>query len=203
MYKNRYRDENHSQSKLIILEGLDRVGKDTQQSLIIKNISNLVFHKLHYSSLPFKDDIQAHTEYSKRMYTEMFKMMLAFKDLNFNVIFNRSHLGETVYSPLYRGYSGDYVFDIESEYVNDLRENLFLITLVNDPHIIWDRNDGNSFHTNEEEIRAEVDGFIRAHRLSKIRNKLMINVGTMSANEVSNIIIDFILNSVQSVLDVK
>ena len=36
-------------------------------------------------------------------------------DLDINLIFNRSHLGESVYSPLYRGYSGDFVFDIVVE----------------------------------------------------------------------------------------
>jgi hypothetical protein len=126
------------------------------------------------------------------MYEDMFKMMVLCKDQDINIIFNRSHLGESIYSPLYRGYSGDYVFDIEKGFVNTLRENLYLITLTNDPHTIWSRDDGKSFYKNEEGIKAEVDGFIRAHRLSKIKNKLLLNVGTMSADEVSKIIIEFL-----------
>ena len=47
-------------SKFIIIEGTDNVGKDTQQDLIIERLENLVFHKLHYSSLPFRDDKQLH-----------------------------------------------------------------------------------------------------------------------------------------------
>ena len=185
-------------SKFIILEGPDRVGKDTQQDLIIKNMSDYVFNKLHYSSLPFKDDIKKHTTYSKELYESMFLLMmkskLVFKngDSDINLIFNRSHLGETVYSPLYRGYSGDYVFDIEKKFTKALREDLYLITLTNDPHTILKRDDGKSFYGNEEEVKAEVDGFKRAHRLSTIKNKLHINVGTMSAIEVSNIIIEFL-----------
>lgn len=179
-------------SKFIIIEGTDNTGKDTQQNLIIQNLKDIVFHKIHYSSLPFKDDINMHTSYSKKMYEDMFKMMMLCKDKDINIIFNRSHLGESIYSPLYRGYSGDYVFEIEKEFVNVLRENLYLITLTNDPHTIWNRDDGKSFYKNEEEIRAEVDGFIRAHRLSKIKNKLLLNIGTMSADEVSKIIIEFI-----------
>ena len=179
-------------SKFIIIEGTDNTGKDTQQNLIIEKLNELVFHKVHYSSLPFKDDTDKHTTYSKQMYTDMFRMMMELKDKGINVIFNRSHLGETVYSPLYRGYSGDYVFDIEKQYVNALRENLYLITLTNDAHIIMDRDDGKSFYTNEEEVKAEIDGFNRAHRLSKIKNKLMINIGTMSAEDISKIIIDFL-----------
>jgi thymidylate kinase len=179
-------------SKFIIIEGTDNTGKDTQQNLIIEKLNELVFHKVHYSSLPFKDDTDKHTAYSKQMYTDMFRMMMELKDKGINVIFNRSHLGETVYSPLYRGYSGDYVFDIEKQYVNALRENLYLITLTNDAHIIMDRDDGKSFYTNEEEVKAEIDGFNRAHRLSKIKNKLMINIGTMGAEDISKIIIDFL-----------
>jgi len=145
----------------------------------------------HYFNLPFKDDLEKHKDYSVKMYNQMFNIMKE-APKNVNYIFNRSHLGETVYSPLYRGYSGDYVFDIEKHYVNTLRENLYLITLTNDAHIIMDRDDGKSFYTNEEEVKAEIDGFNRAYRLSKIKNKLMINIGTMSAEDISKIIIDFL-----------
>ena len=185
-------------SKFIIIEGTDNVGKDTQQDLIIKNMSNHVFHKLHYSSLPFKDDKDKHAAYSKDLYETMFQLMIKSKsaetedDLDINIIFNRSHLGESIYSPLYRGYSGDYVFDIEKKYTKALREELYLITLVNDPHTILKRDDGKSFYGNEEEVKAKVDGFTRAHRKSTIKNKLLVNVGTMSAIEVSNILIEFL-----------
>jgi thymidylate kinase len=185
-------------SKFIIIEGTDNVGKDTQQDLIIKNMSDHVFHKLHYSSLPFKDDKDKHASYSKELYEIMFQLMMKSKlgsnkgDLDINLIFNRSHLGESVYSPLYRGYSGDYIFDIEKKYTKALREELYLITLVNDPHTILKRDDGKSFYGNEEEVKAEVDGFTRAHRKSTIKNKLLVNVGTMSAIEVSNILIEFL-----------
>ena len=181
-------------SKFIIIEGTDNTGKDTQQNLIIEKLHNLVFHKLHYSSLPFKDDVEKHVKYSTQMYDDMFKMMLNNNEDNINMIFNRSHLGESVYSPLYRGYSGDYIFDIEKKYAEKLRSKLYLITLTNDPHTILKRDDGKSFYGTEEEVKAEIDGFNRAHRLSKIKNKLLINIGTMSAEEVSHIIVDFLMH---------
>tara|TARA_B100001094_G_C18096985_1_gene753526 strand:- start:393 stop:1004 length:612 start_codon:yes stop_codon:yes gene_type:complete len=185
-------------SKFIIIEGTDNVGKDTQQNLIIERMDNHVFHKLHYSSLPFRDDKNLHATYSKKMYDGMFKLMMKSKlaeqkdDEPINLIFNRSHLGETVYSPLYRGYSGDYVFDIEKKYTKALREDLYLITLTNTPHNILKRDDGKSFYGNEEEVKAEVDGFKRAHKLSTIKNKLHVDVGNMSALEVSHIITAFL-----------
>ena len=124
----------------------------------------------------------------------MFQLMVMSKDKDINFIFNRSHLGESVYAPLYREYSGDYIFDIEKKYVNQLRQELYLITLSNDPQTILKRDDGLSFYGNEEEVKAEIDGFNRAHRKSKIKNKLLLNIGTMSAEEVSNIIIDFLMH---------
>lgn len=186
-------------SNLIIIEGSDNTGKSTQANLIIKNLKDRVFQKLHYSSLPFKDDVGLHVTYSTRLYDDMFKLMIALRDNDINAIFDRSHLGESIYSPLYRQYSGDYVFDIEEKYVNELKKNLFLITLVNEPSTILRRDDGLSFYKNEEGVRAEVDGFIRAHRKSKIKNKLLLNVGTMSADEVCAIILNFIGESEQSI----
>lgn len=178
-------------SKLIIIEGCDNTGKDTQQNLIIKELKNLVFQKMHYSSLPFNES-DDHIKYSSKLYDDMFKLMLYAKDNDTNIIFNRSHLGETVYSPFYRGYSGDYVFDIESKYVNDLKDNLYLITLVNDPKIILSRDDGKSYYQNVKDIEKEVSQFKRAHRKSKITNKLLINIGTMNADAVSKIIMSFL-----------
>tara|TARA_R110001592_G_scaffold162601_1_gene396200 strand:+ start:8648 stop:9235 length:588 start_codon:yes stop_codon:yes gene_type:complete len=178
-------------SKFVIIEGPDRVGKDTQQDMIIKNSHNKAFHKLHYTSVPFKGEAAA--TYSARMYTDMFNIMSALKDKNINIIFNRSHLGESIYAPLYRGYSGDYVFDIERRYASSLRENLYLITLVNDTKTLIERDDGNSLYDGlEESLRAEIDGFTRAHRKSKIKNKLLLNVGSMTAFEVSTVIKDFL-----------
>ena len=180
-------------SKLIIIEGCDNTGKDTQQNLIIKKLNDLVFQKLHYSSIPLKDS-DAHIKYSSKLYDDMFKLMLFAKDNNINAIFNRSHIGETVYSPFYRGYSGDYVFDIESKYVNELKDDLYLITLVNDPEIILSRDDGKSYYQNTKDIEKEVTQFKRAHRQSKIKNKLLINIGTMDAESVSRLIMSFIVS---------
>jgi len=182
-------------SKFIIIEGTDNSGKSTQAELLIKNLNNLIFHKVHYSSLPFKEDKRKNQEYSLRMYNDMFRIMKDLQGSNVNIIFDRSHLGESVYAPLYRGYSGDYVFNIEQGYIKDLKHDLYLITLVNDPTTIYNRDDGKSFYKNEEGVRAEVEGFQVAHRKSNIKNKLLINVGSMGADEVNQVILNFIKTS--------
>jgi len=175
----------------IILEAPDRCGKDTQQELIIKNMPDRVFHKMHYSALPFKDR-EKHITHSSQLYDQLLRSMLAFSEQGISAIFNRSYLSETIYAPLYRGYSGDYVFDIEKRYTTQLADQLYLITMVNDPAILMSRDDGKSQHGSLEDIQAEVDGFVRAHHKSSIKNKLLIDVKDMSPEEVSAVIIQFL-----------
>ena len=174
----------------IILEGPDRCGKDTQQNLIVKNISHRVFHKLHYSALPFQDK-EKHIMYSTKLYDEMFKNMSALSTYNINAIFNRSYLSESVYAPLYRNYNGDYVFDIEKKHRN-LLDKIYLITMINQPETLNNRDDGNSQSNNIEDITAEIDGFVRSHHKSLIKNKLLLDTKNMKADEVSNIISQFL-----------
>mgnify|MGYP001604990102 CR=1 FL=1 len=179
---------------IIVIEGTDNTGKDTQQKLIIKNFSDLTFHCFHYSSLPFKDKIK-HIEYSTLMYDDMFSLIkdnLDKTDRNF--IFNRSHLGEAVYSPLYRDYSGDYVFDIEEKWIDDLKDHIYLIVLTNDPKTILKRDDGLSFYKDEKGVQNEIELFEKAFDKSKIKNKILINVGDKNAEEVGMIIEKFIKN---------
>jgi thymidylate kinase len=180
-------------NKYIIIEGPDRVGKDTQQKLIMKNFPFLQFQTLHYSTLPFKSP-EFYQQYSSAMYEDMFKMMTSLKGTGVNLILNRSHLGESVYSPLYRNYSGDYVFELEWKYTKELEDNLYLITLIEDPLSLSKRDDGLSFSSSASDIEKEVYLFYKAHDLSTIKNKILINIESKNADEVSQIIKKFIDN---------
>lgn len=180
--------------KYIIFEGLDRCGKDTQIGLVQKSFSAETFHVFHYSKIPLNTP-EENREYSERMYRDMFEIMKENKGKSRNFIFNRSHIGESVYSPLYRNYLGDYVFDIERENVEDLNESLYLIVLVNDPKILISREDGDSLSKSEEDIENEKKMFERAFFESKIKNKILIDCGVDSPTEIAQIIQNFILDT--------
>lgn len=177
--------------KYVIFEGLDRCGKDTQIGLIQKSFSNETFHVFHYSKIPLETPEESR-EYSERMYRDMFEIMKENKGKNRNFIFNRSHIGESVYAPLYRRYLGDYIFDIESENIEDLNENLYLVVLVNNPKILISREDGDSLSKGEEDIENEKQMFERAFYESKIKNKILIDCGVDSPVQIAKIIKDFI-----------
>ena len=180
--------------KYIIFEGLDRCGKDTQIGLVQKSFSSETFHVFHYSKIPLNTP-EENREYSERMYRDMFEIMKENKGKSRNFIFNRSHIGESVYSPLYRNYLGDYVFDIENEHIEDLNENLYLVVLVNDPKILISREDGDSLSKSVEDIENEKKMFERAYFESKIKNKILIDCGVDSPTEISQKIEGFILDT--------
>jgi thymidylate kinase len=180
--------------KYIIIEGMDRCGKDTQIGLIQKKFKNETFHVFHYAKVPFKTQGD-HINYNTRLYKDMFLVMFESLGSKRNFIFNRSHLGESVYSPRYRGYDGDYVFDIEKSYVNTMKDQLIMIVLVNTPEILLEREDGNSLANKIDDVIYEREAFIRGYEKSGIQNKKLIECGTKSIEQIHNEIIEFIHKS--------
>lgn len=176
----------------IIVEGVDRVGKDTQIALLKRSLyPKYVFQTLHYSKVPFDNDIM-NIEYSEKLYNDMFRLM-SNSDINF--IVNRSHIGEMVYGPLYRNYSGEYVLELERAYMNDkkLWDNIVLITMVNSPENIKDREDGNSLSNSDiKKMKIEKGLFMKAHDKSYIENKLIIDCKDYSIEHIHGQIMNFI-----------
>lgn len=172
--------------KFVIIEGPDRVGKDTQSKLLqLKMIKErLPIHMLHYSGVKGLSKEKA-KEYSKLMYDDMFSIIYeAFKSQR-SLILNRSHIGESVYSPMYRDYDGDYVFDLEKENNgSDFWVHIFLVVLIDKPENLIKRDDGDSYSIDLEKKQEEINRFIGAVRKSTIKFKKLININNMSIDDV-------------------
>lgn len=197
-------------NKIIILEGPDNTGKDTQQKLIIKNLykqNGLVFQTHHFSNCSFTTK-KDHIAYSKQMYTDMFRTIREYCNQEISAIFNRSHIGEAVYSPLYRGYNGDYVFRIEKlfkdsatthyidgkKYVDKILDNVYLIVFVGDKNVIFSRDDKLSFYKDADGVQKERELFERAFEKSIIPHKCIIDVTGKNIDEVNRIVMKFLEN---------
>lgn len=194
----------------IIVEGPDRVGKDTLIKGLINSLleNSLVCgekfpccHTLHYSNVKLPD--KACLDYSKTLYRDMFDMMIKNKD-NRVLFFNRAHLGEAVYGPIYRGYSGDFVFDIEEDYKDLLDENTAVIGLYSKDWVtLWDRKDDKSLSGNNIElIEKENQMFRRAFDMSRLKNVYMIDVSDLLKEDVLNEALNY-LNGIYRVKDLK
>lgn len=165
------------------IEGLDRLGKST----LIEGIRNQLgyFEVIHFSK-PQKLDVYERAarvdgvpdgrQSAWHYQSEGFRNSMLLTNCGARIIFDRWHLGEVVYSPLYRGYSGDYVFEQEVNAGLHRNCNLRLILLTEDfdaaNHFVDDGESlGPSSKRAEEQTR-----FVEAFNRSAIRDKRIICV---------------------------
>jgi len=153
------------------LEGTDRLGKDTLVRNILKKRG--YHHVVHYSKpiecelYPGPDKLKS---YQAESFAAGFRLM---SRSEIPIIFNRFHLGEVVYSPLYRKYSGDYVYDMEIAYGAGQMSHVKLVLLTtSDWSLIIDDGNSHDFSRREEEQEAFKSAFAR----SKIKNKIIMDV---------------------------
>ena len=169
------------------IEGLDRLGKST----LVQGIRNkLGYYEVIHFGKPQLLDAYKNTyrasydgeqipknsvtafEYQRASFLN--SMLLARSGAR--IIFDRWHLGEAVYSPMYRGYDGNYVFDQEISTGVNLRNDIRLILLTEDfeyaKHFI---DDGESLGPVEKR-EEEQNRFIEAFERSTIRDKRIVCV---------------------------
>lgn len=179
----------------IILCGLDRCGKSTISKMIQNRLYSQSLRPVlctHYSNI--KSTKYSVREVSEAHYHGGFELIK--QSINDrHVIFDRFHLGEYVYSPLYRGYDGSYVFDLEKQY-KDFLSTTYLITLTDSYENLIKRDDGLSHSTNKADMDNERNRFIEAHNKSIIKNKLHVDLEGLTEKLVQQKVLDFIFDPV-------
>jgi len=170
---------------VICVEGPDRCGKSSQIKLLWKwldkQATDFPIMNLHFSGRQEKEDSEVNFE-------TMFNIIDRFEYSCF--ILDRSHIGEAVYAQKYRGYSGDYVFDMEESF--NLRD-FFLFTFIDEPENILRREDGDSLSEGKlENIKSEIEAFKNATLMSNIPRKLVINIAGKSIEQVHNLVIEYL-----------
>lgn len=162
-----------------LIDGIDRLGK----SSLIKRIQDeLGYHLvIHYDKpqvlMSYRyettDDNSARQVYQQQANLQMFSLMTT----KVPIIFDRTHLGEMVYAPLYRKYSGEYVYNLEKQFVDDhkftemMNVRLILLTSSNTEML---QDDGLSFDPTKK--NEEQDLFINAFHQSNLTNKVIVDV---------------------------
>ena len=148
----------------IIVEGIDRIGKDT----FIEKLHDWFGYQVIHSGKPKKSKAfgYSYQKYQEYYFTFWFNVM---KDTNPGFIFNRFHLGEFVYSPLYREYDpGEYLYELEKPVVD---KTCLVLLYTTDFSIITD--DGNSFDFTKKEQEQKM--FIDSFKKSNLK-KFMLQV---------------------------
>ena len=171
----------------ILVEGLDRLGKSTLVESIQQELG--YFQVIHFGKpqkLKYYEKITTSLEgirpdesaeinplfqYQFASFKNMFELLRS----DARIISDRAHLGECVYSPIYRNYSGDYVYDLERKYGMGDNWDARLILLTEDfataKHFV---DDGLSFDVTKRE--QEQNLFLEAFEKSIIRDKRIVCV---------------------------
>lgn len=192
-------DENGLPIKFLI-DGIDRLGKSTlieriQQELgyhlvihydkpkvleyylkIVKEIKKANIDDLDplfAKNINLSDENLARLFYQENANRGMFDLLKT----DTPMIFDRTHLGELVYAPLYRKYSGEYVYEMEKEFITDRpytsgdNVRLILLTSSNTEMLV---DDGLSFDPSKKAEEQEL--FIQAFNKSNLINKVIVDV---------------------------
>jgi thymidylate kinase len=192
--------------KHIIIEGGDRLGKDT----LIKNLCNHFQYRnvtiRHFDKPPKGMNPKETLDFQFSVFYKEFefaRQMHEFLDLDSYgyheniIIWNRAHLGEYVYSQMFRGVSRrDVASRIKTLEERNLRDNQYLITLTASPKFFLDQEDGESFSQNLDQKTKELQLFKEIHALSLIEHKKLIKVNEGSnyrgKEEIFNEVLKFI-----------
>ncbi|MGN6298549.1 MAG: hypothetical protein ACTHM7_17285 [Ginsengibacter sp.] len=162
-----------------IFEGMDNCLKDTLIQLFRATLSPQT-QLLKYNSPP--DGVSNVELWQKAHFEDMFDLIKTTLDNGSrNLILNRAHLGEYVYSPIYRGYEGDWIFDLEKSFLGNSdfyhsNIKLFVFYDSNNSNLHF-REDGKSFSSHKDEnLDKERDRFLKAFEKSMIPDKKLFDL---------------------------
>lgn len=164
---------------IVLIEGPDACGKDTQAQFIENEFErrHISVHSFHYSNIKYTNSNEEIKIASMQRYRDMFNIFSSIRNENLAIISNRSHIGETVYSPIYRKYNGDFVFDFEKDYVRREHPETKLIVFTDTPEAVIERDkkrgDGLSFSLDIDKKKQELEAFERAYNVSCLDKKLI------------------------------
>lgn len=156
--------------KLIIVEGVDRCGKDTLITELKQKYGEYVI--VHFTT-PIGNTNAEKIEYQKQSFHQEF---LDASDRKTTVFFNRSHIGEYVYGKMYRDYDPSWIFDLEKTFYFDKDTSVYLILLYGDAEFLIANDDGNSLSSKLENRKEEINLFLEAFQKSNIKKKLLVRI---------------------------
>lgn len=152
-----------------IIEGIDRIGKDVLIDSIQQKLG--FYQEIHFQK-PKKLELYTkskNNEWEFLYQQESFRNVMLLIKSGARLILNRSWIGENVYSNLYRGYSGNYIFELEKNMeidYHDIKLILLYEFFQNSRHHF---SDGNSFNDKNRKIEQEL--FFETFNNSIIKNK--------------------------------
>lgn len=159
---------------ILIIEGMDRCGKSTLVEQLRKRYFTNPKTIVHHSSSPPKVDnpnLWEITHYSSLL-DHSFQLSM---DHDFDIIFDRFHLGAIVYGQKYRNANPQDIYGVENMFIGP-NDDIALVLLTDWTHNIMDRDDNDSLESSPSEFDETRIAFEEAFSRSIIPHKLHINI---------------------------
>ena len=159
---------------ILIIEGMDRCGKSTLVEQLRKRYFTDPRILVHHSSSPPK--VENPNEWEVQHYKSLLdtSYYLNYAE-DFNVIYDRFHLGAVVYGKKYRNADPEDIYAIEHMLIRK-DDEIALVLLTDYGSRIVDRDDDDSIESSAEEFDETGEAFEEAFHRSIIPNKLHINI---------------------------
>jgi thymidylate kinase len=173
---------------IIMLDGQDRCSKDTTIEQLRKVISNPHISVMHEAKPPSNTDPK---QWAIDHYRYMLSNVRRASFSNEVLIYNRSHLGETIWGPMYRKYDTEFIFQMERDYLADL-PNVFMVLLTDTSERLMARDDGKSLTQSAAELDAVRAKFVQSFDRSSIQNKKHVKLEEVKFEDVFQTVWSFI-----------
>lgn len=195
--------------KLIIVEGIDRTGKDSLVNFLISHFyshrsgENAHIKFVHWG-YPEGNTNSDKIHFQKKDFKRKAKQARNFlvKHKNGIVIWNRSHIGEYVYGPMYRDEDVSWIKDYEQHNIIEHLHNIadmHLFLLDGNIDFLLSQDDGDSFTDNKELKEEEQGRFLQAYIDSKIPYKKYILVADAEGYHDINFIQNKVLKELENI----
>jgi len=193
--------------KHLVIEGGDNLGKDTLINGIREHFKPHNWIERHFGK-PSKGmspketlDFQFDVFYKEMLFRDYLRDDIDGDDWGYYdniLLWNRSHLGEYVYSQMFRGITKREIKEkIKLFEQRNISSQMYLITLTASPRFFLSKEDGDSFSQNLEQKTRELELFKEAHNLSIIPHKKLVKVDFEYQFRDKNKILESVINFIK------
>ena len=155
---------------IYVVEGLDRCGKTTFTNYLRSMIQNPKILVIHSSKPPSNVDP---VTWTILYYGQLIDQCINLSKDGYDIILDRSWLGEVVYGPIYR--NTNIPLRILEEQLLTNNEHFKMVVFIDNPSALVKRDDGMSLSNDLSKKEYEVASFKAAFDASVIESKYMFD----------------------------
>ncbi len=163
---------------IYVIEGLDRCGKTTFVNLLRKYLTNPKVMTIHSGKPPKDVDCE---KWSLDHYNNLIDQCIYLNSKGYDIILDRSWLGETIYGPIYRSTNLS-MKQLETN-ITGFESIFTLCVFLDNAESALKRDDGLSLSVDVKKKEYEIASFKTAFGASVVKSKYMFDWSIIDFSE--------------------